>query len=117
MTRTSMTLITASAFCSMVSAKVLADPSRESPAMGDDYLWQKKRLFNPTPAQRQEEDRGRVFIYHNLKRSDVSKAMDEHFNRIDSMMFTGTVITDDRGAVLRDGNTGEAVVEDDGCDE
>ncbi len=117
MTRTNMTLIMVLAFCGVSLAKVEVGSSHASPAMGDDYLWQKKRLFNPTEAQRREEARGRIFIYHNLKRSDVSQAMDEHFDRIDSMMFTSTVITDDRGTVVRDGNTGEAVVEDDGCDE
>ena len=79
--------------------------------------WQRARLFYPTPTQREAEERGKVFIYHNLKDTEVARAMDEHFSRIDAMMFTGTVITDYRGMVLRDGHTGRVVVEDDGCDD
>jgi hypothetical protein len=32
------------------------------------------------------------------------------------MMFTGVVMTDSSGSVVRDPDTGEPVTEDDGCD-
>ncbi len=45
----------------------------------------------------------------------IAKAMDTWFDRIESMMFVRTVITDDAGEVQRNKDTGEVVIEDDGC--
>ena len=78
--------------------------------------WQEKLLFNPTPAQLEtEQKRDRIMIYHGLKDVQVTSAMEDQFDRIEHMMFTGTVVTDSRGETLIDEETGETVVEDDGC--
>ena len=78
--------------------------------------WQVKMLFDPTPTQLEmEQTRSRIMIYHGLKDVEVTSAMDDQFDRIEHMMFTGTVATDSRGEALIDEETGEPVVEDDGC--
>jgi hypothetical protein len=77
--------------------------------------WQIKQLFQPGNYRDSQEKQGRVFIYAGLKSSDVMRAMDEHFDRIQSMMFTGTVVTDNKGNPVRDPETGGVIVEEDGC--
>jgi len=86
------------------------------PAAASADSWQEKLLFSPTPAQlTMEESRDRIMIYEGLKDVQVAEAMDSQFDRIEHMMFTGTVVTDDQGEVLIDEETGNAVIEDDGC--
>ena len=77
--------------------------------------WYLQQLFEPTSAQLQQEATGRVQIYSGLRDTDVSRALEEQFDRIEYMMFTGTIMTDASGAVLTDPETGEALVENDGC--
>jgi hypothetical protein len=55
-------------------------------------------------------------IYDGMRSADVEKALDEAFDRIDSMMFVNTVVTDTEGAPVHDPETGQLVVEEDGCD-
>ena len=55
-------------------------------------------------------------IYDGLKDNDVGRAMDEHFHRVDHMMFTNVVLTSNDGELLRDPVTGEVMTEEDGCD-
>ena len=78
--------------------------------------WQEKMLFSPTQAQLKMEQRGRVMIYSDLTDKQVEEAMDTQFDRIHSMMFVRTIVTDDRGAALRDKASNQVIVEDDGCD-
>ena len=70
--------------------------------------WQERLLFDPPPSQLKLEGRGRVMIYDGLTDKQVGQAMDTQFDRIQSMMFVRTVLTDVE--------TGEVMVEDDGCD-
>ena len=77
--------------------------------------WYRQQLFDPGETQLAMEARGRVTIYDGLRDTDVQRALDEQFDRIDSMMFTGTVVTDEDGEPLRDEETGEVLVENDGC--
>lgn len=49
-----------------------------------------RRLFEPTPAEVQSEKSGRIYIYEGMRESDISRAMEEEFDRVDSMMFIRT---------------------------
>ena len=78
--------------------------------------WQYNRLFNPSPANLKAEGRGTVFIYDGLTDVTVQQAIELHFDRIQNMMFTRTVITDKNGDPRIDPITGDKLVEEDGCD-
>lgn len=77
--------------------------------------WQYQRLFTPSPQARQAEQAGAIVIYDGLTDTTVARALDLHFDRIQNMMFTRTVITDADGEPLRDPRTGDVLQEDDGC--
>jgi hypothetical protein len=74
-----------------------------------------RRLFEPTPAERRAETSGRIYIYEGLRETDVARAMEKEFDRVESMMFIRVKKTDKTGETLKDPETGDAVVEDDGC--
>lgn len=76
--------------------------------------WQIRRLMQPTPAERAREKKGEIFIYENLKDTEVKAALDANFDRIEHMMFVGTVKTDESGEVRKDPGTNMPVVEDNG---
>jgi len=81
--------------------------------------WQMARLLNPTQVDREAEAKGRVMIYDGLTDREVARAFDEQFDRLEHMMFTRTVVTDNSGQPRKDPNSGELVTEsvyDDGCD-
>ena len=71
----------------------------------EDYY--QKLLFEPSDAVLDAETQGRVTIYDGMRYTTVMRAMDEQFERIDSMMFVGTVIEQEDG---------ELAIEEDGCD-
>ena len=54
--------------------------------------WQTQRLFHPKQHHLVQEQRGQVFIYDRLHDATVDQAMDQQFQRIDSMMFIRTVL-------------------------
>jgi len=88
-------------------------------ALADDdpqQSWQLSLLFNPGNHQYEMERRGRVFIYDGLRDTVVEQALDEQYERIEGMMFINTVVTDDDGVPMTDPETGELLVENDGCD-
>jgi hypothetical protein len=76
---------------------------------------EKRRLFEPTAAERQEEEGGRIYIYDGLSEADIARAMDQAFERVENMMFIRVKKTDENGEVIKDPDTGEALIEDDGC--
>lgn len=82
---------------------------------GDLHDWYVSMLFNPTPLQLQQERAGRIHIYDGLKDAAVNRALDEQFERIESIMFTSVVVTDGEGNPLTDPDGGAVLVEDDGC--
>jgi len=49
--------------------------------------WQLQPLMGPTPSQLAAEGRGRVFIYDSLEIDQVNAALDQHFDRVENMMF------------------------------
>jgi len=88
-------------------------------AYGDDdkmRQWQLSLLFNPSEQQLKVERRGRVMIYDSLHRAEIDNALNEEFDRIEHMMFVNTIITDAQGEPVKDPQTGELMVEADGCD-
>lgn len=91
-----------------VLAGVLAYGVLAAPAMSvageDDY--QTRLLLDPSESQLRAEARGRIMIYDGLDEAVVERALDEQFERIEHMMFTGT---------RRPAPDGEGVVDDDGC--
>ncbi len=83
----------------------------------DDYFdWNKRRLFHPTPQELQAEEHGQIIIYDHLRSTDIERALDEEFDRVDSMMFVRVVKTQPDGEPKLDPQTGSYEVEDDGCD-
>jgi hypothetical protein len=103
-----------------LTAFVLAGPpttpllAEEVSAASAGDRWQIRRLMNPTPAEREREAKGEVFIYENLKDTEVKAALDGSFDRIQHMMFVGTLKTDETGDVQRDPETNVPVIEDNG---
>lgn len=92
--------------------------SLAGPAKADELVasWQMQRLFQPTRMNLASEARGRIMIYDGLTDQAVARALDEQFDRVDAMMFTRIVVTDEAGSPQRDSETGEIVTENDGCD-
>ena len=78
--------------------------------------WQQRRLMHPSPDEILWEQAGNIMIYDGLSDRQVGAAMDGHFPRIESMMFTGTIVTDSMGKPVEDPTTGEFITENDGCD-
>jgi len=69
--------------------------------------YQEKVLFTPSEGILQAEAKGRVMIYDGLDNEKVERAMNEQFQRIDSMMFVRTQYIQENGDIE---------VEEDGCD-
>ncbi|MEA3276315.1 MAG: hypothetical protein U9Q81_13700 [Pseudomonadota bacterium] len=74
-----------------------------------------RRLFEPTDNELAVERAGRIYIYEGLRTTDIARAMDEEFDRVESMMFIRTKVVDETGEAAKDARTGEDLVEDDGC--
>ena len=76
---------------------------------------QLKNLFEPSQSQLRREANGHIYIYDGLTDRAVNRAMDQQFNRIENMMFVGTIVTDPQGRPAVDAQ-GAIMIEDDGCD-
>lgn len=76
--------------------------------------WQNNRLFAPTPDQRAQEQKGAVVIYDGLTDTQVEKAINHNFDRIQNMMFTRIVLTGKNGKPRHTAD-GQLVTADDGC--
>jgi hypothetical protein len=75
--------------------------------------WQLEQLFKPKPYQFHAEDKGRIMIYRRHKDTDVQRALDEQFYRIESMMFTSVVVTNGYGNPRINQKIGSIIVEND----
>ena len=76
--------------------------------------WQVNRLFEPTAYQHKKESQGQIMIYDGLRDTTVKNALDTNFDRIENMMFTRVIITDESGQPELD-VAGNVITEDDGC--
>ncbi len=73
------------------------------------YLWQKKQLLTPDESTVQyEKAKQKVVIYEGLTIEDVEKALNQQFDRVEHMMFVGTVLPPTADGVFQK--------EEDGCD-
>ncbi|MBT3047906.1 MAG: hypothetical protein G8D61_03900 [gamma proteobacterium symbiont of Ctena orbiculata] len=100
------------------SFAILLFACQSQAAIGDSNSedWQQRRLMQPTPKELSREQGGHIMIYDGLTDRQVANAMDRYFNRIQSMMFTSIVVTDEEGLPKTDPATGELIIENDGCD-
>ena len=73
-------------------------------------------MFEPSNSLLRAEEKGRIIIVTSATDAQVGEFMDKQFNRIDNMKFASTIVTNDKGDVAYDENTGEPQVENDGCD-
>lgn len=96
----------------MLAALVLSTPAAAAADVAEIEL---RRLFEPTEAELAAESKGRIYIYDGLRDVDIQRALDQEFERVESMMFIRSRKTDESGKVERNPQTGEEVVEDDGC--
>jgi hypothetical protein len=64
--------------------------------------WELQQLHTPSPALRQQEDAGRITIYDGIRITEIDRAMDEQFERIDSMMFIRSNYVDEDGEWYED---------------
>lgn len=78
-------------------------------------IYQQNALFQPSTQQLDRESRGLVYIYDGMTDKTVNKAMDDQSERIESMMFVNTKVTDENGNLMRDPETGEIIEEEDDC--
>jgi len=77
--------------------------------------WQLKRLLHPTKSQLLREAHQQVFVYIGLMDKDVNRALDQNFDRIESIMLANVIVTDEEGKPRRHPETGEVMTEEDGC--
>ena len=102
-------------FLAALSAPIQAEESLGDLALLDTAdKWQANRLFKPTNHQRVKESQGQIMIYDGLRDTTVKNALDTNFDRIENMMFTRVIITDESGQPELD-VAGNVVTEDDGC--
>jgi len=93
---------------SLLSCSVSAHADDDSPVASSlDY--QIKRLLTPSVTELAVEDRGSVYIYDSLEMKQVDAALDQHFDRIENMMFI-------RIHHLPPTGSGPGLVEDDDCE-
>lgn len=76
---------------------------------------ERRRLFEPTPGELRAEAAGRIYIYEGLRDTDVERALEEEFKRVESMMFIRVKPTDEGGNPVKDPKTGAEYVQNDGC--
>lgn len=75
-----------------------------------------RRLFEPTSSELRAEQAGRIYIYEDLRDTDVERAMKEQFHRVESMMFIRVQRTDKQGEVMKDPESGvPMMISEDGC--
>jgi len=76
---------------------------------------ERRRLFEPTSGELRAEAAGRIYIYEGLRDTDVERALEEEFKRVQNMMFIRVKPTDQDGNPQKDPETGAEYVQNDGC--
>jgi hypothetical protein len=96
MTTNKMLAISALLALALVNLPALAEEPADHVqlAVADSTNWQWRRLMQPTASEIAREEKGEVVIYDLMTDKEVELAMTEHFERIPSMMFVRTVITE-----------------------
>jgi hypothetical protein len=89
--------------------------STASKGAGDVSEIERRRLFEPTPGELRAEAAGRIYIYEGLRDTDVERALEEEFKRVESMMFIRVKPTDEGGHPRKDSETGAEYFQNDGC--
>jgi hypothetical protein len=82
--KTTNSLIATALYCFLCGLSTVAGDTMA----GSDG--QERRLLSPTPQQRAAEARGQIFIYEGLDEELVDLALDDQFERVQSMMFIRT---------------------------
>ena len=103
----SITNVGLCAIC-FLSWSVIAHADHDSSA-ALSLNYQVKRLLAPSSAQLATEQRGGVYIYDSLTMGQVNTGLDQHFDRMQNMMFIRIHHPPPAG-------TGPMEVEDDDCD-
>ena len=110
----SIAIITSVLVVSLSSTTQAEEASSQMALLDAGNKWQVARLFEPTKNELRLEKQGYIMIYDNLPDTTVEQAMDNNFDRIENMMFTRVVVTDEDGLPALD-ESGNIVKEDDGC--
>lgn len=101
----------------VISALFLASVTAETRANDSvAMVWKMKQIHQPSADQLRREQQGHVFIYAGLKDRQVDQIVNTRFERLDRMMFTRVIVTDERGEPAINRETGEVEVLDGGCD-
>jgi hypothetical protein len=101
-------------FAAIALAGTLPACAAEPSADANLQQWLLRRLNEPTVRERAHEREGNVYIYDGLTDREVDQALNAHFDRIEYMMFVGTVKTDAMGAA-RHNEQGNVETESGGC--
>jgi len=78
--------------------------------------WQVRRLMEPSPSELATERKGNVYVYDGLTDREVETALNANFERIQNMMFVGTVKADTSGEPLQHAGSGQFIKESGGCE-
>ena len=97
-------------------ASIVAPPvfAEDGVAQANLQKWQLRRLHLPTAQELAKEQGGNVYVYDGLTDRQVDEALTTHFDRIQNMMFVGTVKTDSSGQPVHD-ERGNVATESGGC--
>ena len=71
-------------------------------ALAEEVSYTQQMLESPSQAVLSAEEKGRVTIYDGVKNETVERALDQQFQRIDSMMFIHTQHQQESGEYAAD---------------
>ena len=97
-----MTIKEAFALLSLFSGIVANLVFQDSLAAEVENSWELDQLHAPSPSLRERERAGRITIYDGVLITEVDKAMDQQFDRIESMMFIRTKWSVEDGSYYED---------------